>query len=80
MGSCQNPFRICIFFFLFNYNFGIERINMFIHSRRSLESHNRFQTKMGTVYTSFQTKTAQNPYPLGRHIPYIAYIRESPRM
>ena len=53
---------------------------MFIHFRRSLESLTRFQTKMGKVYTSFYTKTAQNPYPLGRHIPYIAYISESPRM
>ena len=34
----------------------------------SLENHTRFQTKMGTVYTSFQAKTAQKPYPMGRHI------------
>ena len=32
-------------------------------------NHNRFQTKMGKVYTRFQTKKAQNPYPTGRHIP-----------
>ena len=34
----------------------------------SLENHTRFQTRMGKVYTRFQTKTAQEPYPLGRHI------------
>ena len=36
---------------------------------------------MGKVYTRFQTKKAQKPYPMGRHIPiytYMAYIREYP--
>ena len=33
-----------------------------------LENHTRFQTQMGKDYTRFQTKTAQEPYPLGRHI------------
>ena len=44
---------------------------MFIHSRSSLENHTRFQTKMAKVYTytRFQTKTGQEPYPMGRHIP-----------
>ena len=37
--------------------------NAFIHSGSSLESHSRFQTKMGKVYTSFQTRTVQN-HPL----------------
>ena len=32
---------------------------------------------MGKVYIRVQTKTAQNPYPMGRLI-YMAYIRESP--
>ena len=41
----------------------------FIHSHRSLENRTRFQTKMGEVYTCFQNKTGQNPYPLGRHKP-----------
>ena len=41
----------------------------FIHSRSSLKNHTRFQTKMGEVYTSFRSKTAQKPYPMGRHIP-----------
>ena len=52
-----------------SYSFGIETINTFIHSRSSLENHTRFQTKMSKVYTRFQTKKAQKPYLLGRHIP-----------
>ena len=39
--------------------------NTFIHSRSSLENHTWFQTKMGKVYTRFQTKMAQKPYPMG---------------
>ena len=42
--------------------FGIETLNTFVHSRGSLESHDRFQTKMSKVHTCFQTKTVQNPY------------------
>ena len=30
--------------------------------------------KMGKMYTRFQTKTVQRLYPLGRHIPTMAYI------
>ena len=63
-----NPFLIRIFLFL-SYSFGIGTINTLIHYRSSLENHTRFQTKMGKVYTRFQTKTAQDPYPLWRHIP-----------
>ena len=68
--SSSNSFRIRIFLFL-SYSFGIETINTFIHSCSSLENHSRFQTKMGKVYTRFQTKTAQKPHPIamGRHIP-----------
>ena len=51
-----------IFLFL-SYSFGIETNNAFIHSSSSLESHSRFQTKMGKVYTSFQTRMVQN-HPL----------------
>ena len=45
--------------------------NTFICYRGSLENHTRaqFQTIMIKTYTRFQTKTAQTPYPLGRHIP-----------
>ena len=32
-------------------------------------SSNPDLTKMGKVYTRFQAKTAQKPYPMGRHIP-----------
>ena len=66
--NSSNPFRIRIFSFLF-YSFGIETINTFIHSRSSLKNYTRFQAKMGKVQTRFQTKTAQKPYPMGRHIP-----------
>ena len=54
-------------------------MNTFRQSRSSLDYCTRFQTKMDKVYTPFQTKTAQKPYPLGRHIhtlDYMAYIRE----
>ena len=50
----------------FVYSFGIETMNKSRHSRSSLENHTRFQTKMGKVYTRFQTKTAQYkgiPFP-----------------
>ena len=57
-----------IFLFL-SYSVGIETINTFIHSRSSLKNHTRFQTKMGKVYSPFQTKTAQKPYPKRWHIP-----------
>ena len=43
--------------------------NKFISFReRSPDNHTQFQTKMFKIYTRFQTKTAQKPYPLGRHI------------
>ena len=38
-------------------------------SHGSLESHTLFKTIMVKIYTSFQIKTAQKPYPLGWHIP-----------
>ena len=57
--------------FLFIWN---QTTNTFI--MHSLENHTRIQTKIDKVYTSytrFQTKTAQNPYPLGRHTPINKY-------
>ena len=36
---------------------------------RSLENHTRFLTIMVKIYIRYQTKTAQKPYPLGRHMP-----------
>ena len=65
-----------ILLFLY-YSFGVEKTNTFIRSRGSLVNHTRFKTIMVKIYTRFQTKTAQKPYPLGRHIP-IAYIGECP--
>ena len=56
------PFRNRIFFFL-SSSFGIETINMFIHSWSSLENHTWFQTKISKIYTHFQTKKVQKPYP-----------------
>ena len=50
------------------YSFGVEKTNTFIRSRGSLENHTRFKTIMVRIYTRFQTKTTQKPYPLGRHI------------
>ena len=41
-------------------------------------NHTRFQTKMGKVYTRFQTKTAQKPLPDGAAHTYMAYIRDYP--
>ena len=41
---------------------------MFIHSLSSLKNHTQFQTEMGKVYTRFQTKKAQTPYPLEQHV------------
>ena len=63
-----SPFRIRSSLFL-SYSFGIEAIKTFIHSRSSLENHTRFQITMSKVYTRFQTKTAQEPYPLARQMP-----------
>ena len=48
---------VCFSFFLTHMEF--------LHSRRSLENHTRFQTKTDKVYTRFQTKTAKNPTPWG---------------
>ena len=60
--------RIRILNFL-SYSFGIETTNTLIYNRSSLVNHTRFQRKMGKIFSRFQTKTAQKPYPLGGHIP-----------
>ena len=65
-------------YFYFTLFIGIEMITTFIHSRSSLENHTQFQTKMGKVYTRFQTKTAKKTLPDGEAPTYIAYIREYP--
>ena len=56
----------------------IETINTFIHSRKSLENQTRFQTKMGKVYTYFQTKKAQNPTRWGGTYLYGLYKGVTP--
>ena len=39
-------------------------------------NHTLFQTKIVTIDTLFQTKTAKKPYPLALHIPiYLSYWR-----
>ena len=58
-----------------SYSFGIETINTFISSRGCLENHTWFQTKMGKVYTRFQTKRPKNPT---LSYTYMAYIRDNP--
>ena len=63
--NADGYFRILL---LLSYSFGIETTNTFIHCRSSLEYHTRFQTKMGKVYTRFQTSIAQKPNTLGWHI------------
>ena len=65
-------------YFYFTLFIGIEMITTFIHSRSSLENHTQFQTKMGKVYTRFQTKTAKKTLPDGEAHTHIAYIREHP--
>ena len=58
---------LCLSYIIWNWD---DKYNMYvIHSCSSLKNHSRFQTKMDKVYTHFQTKTVQKPYPLGRHIP-----------
>ena len=71
--SSSNPFRFRIFLCL-SYSIGMETINFsYVYVHISLKTHTRFQTKMGTVYTRFQTKTAQKPYPIdGAAHTYIA--------
>ena len=41
-------------------HFGTEITSTFIHSRSSIENDSRFQTKMGKMYTRFQTKKIKN--------------------
>ena len=51
--------------FLFIWNW----IDKYVHAfPDSLESRYRIQTKL-EAYIRFLSKPAQNPYPLGRHIP-----------
>ena len=74
--NALNPFRIGTFLFL-SYSFGIELINMFIHSRSSLENHTRFQTKMTNVCIPipvFRPKRRKNPTRWGSTYLYLSLI------
>ena len=44
----------------------------------SLENRTRIQTKIGKVYTRFQTKTAQKAIPFRAAYTYKANVREYP--
>ena len=69
-----NTFRIGLLLSL-SYSFEIETSNMFI---LFLENHSRFQTKMGEVFTRFQTKTAKKNTLWGETYLYGLYNRVSP--
>ena len=79
---CWNSALMIYFGFLsfFSYSFEVKKTNTFISSRGSLENHTRFQTVMVKIYTRFQTKTPQKPYPSGQriHCTYIADIGSTP--
>ena len=64
-------FQFAYFYFVL-IDLELKDDSRFIRSRTSLENHTQFQTKIGKVYTRFQAKKAQTPYPLGAahtHIP-----------
>ena len=62
--SISNSHSFLSFLLIWNWN------DKYVHTlRSSLKNHTRFQSKMGKVYIPFQSKTAQKPYPMGRHIP-----------
>ena len=63
------PFKFAHFPFFPNHLELKQQIHTFFPVVPSETIPARFQTKMGKLYTSFQTKTAQKPYPSGRHIP-----------
>ena len=50
--------------------FSDQNMPFFFQTRflKSLKNYTRFKTIMVKIYTRLQTKTAQKPYPLGRHI------------
>ena len=67
--SISNSHISLSFLFILGWN---DKYSTFMHSRSSLENHTRFQTKMGKLYTRFQTQKAKTKTftgPLGWHIP-----------
>ena len=65
---------------LFSHSFGIETINTFIHSPNISPSKTipESRPKWAKCIAVFRPNSAQIPYPTGRHIQYMAYIREQP--
>ena len=47
-----------------------------MHFHSSLENHTCLQSKMGKFCIHFQTKMAQKPYPLGRHVPTSIWLTQ----
>ena len=62
----ENPFRMWLLHFR-SYSFGIDMAN----NRSSFVNHTRFQTKMGKIYTSFQTNTDLKTFPFGAAHTYM---------
>ena len=60
-------------FFLFIWNWYIVHIDTQRH-QSSFVNYTQSHTKMGKIYTRFQTKTVQKPYPLGRPIPTYIWL------
>ena len=57
-----------VYFFFFLPHLELKRWIRSYTTTSSLENHTWFHTQMGKVFTRFQTKRVQKPYPLGRHI------------
>ena len=73
--SISNSHISLSFLLIWNWN------DKYVHTLRSfLESHTPFQTKMGKVYTRFQTQNGAKTLPEGVAHTYMAYIREYPRV
>ena len=71
----ENPFRICLLHFPSD-SFGIETANTLIYNRSFFVNHTRLQTKMGKIYTRFQTQNGAKTIPLGVPHTNMACIRE----
>ena len=59
-------------------SYSLEPIIKFVDTPQcsSLKNYTQFQTRMGKVYTHFQTKTVKKTIPFGPAHTYMAYIRE----
>ena len=74
--SPKNACGEATYYSFFLYSYGFETTITFIHSRSSLENHARFLTKMGKVYTRFQTKRVRKLYPYQEyHLPPLPIPR-----